>query len=78
MRGKCKLMEEISDFGCTLKGRLCGRNMVFKTISNEINPKFKSKKCVVKCVCAVGFYEKNDRCIRLNNSSNMVKNFLYH
>lgn len=68
MRGKCKFMEEIYDFGCMMKGRSCGRNMVFTIVSN-ITFTATNTKCIVKCACAYGYYEKNNQCVPLEETS---------
>lgn len=50
-----------------LQGRSCGQNMVFITVhkfdfqNDEDSNYF---HCIVKCVCANGYYEKNAECIK--------------
>lgn len=64
MRGNCALMQEISDFGCTLKGIFCGANRIFKMIVKKRRIGYSSFECLLRCECAVGYYQRNDQCIK--------------
>ncbi|VDN60947.1 unnamed protein product [Dracunculus medinensis] len=56
--------EQIRNILCTLRGRKCGDNMVYKTIRRLVYIDDSPEICILQCICVSKKYvEKDGRCI---------------